>query len=195
MSILSRWTSRLRDRRKLLADADRRLLGRREKHRFYHEKSRRPKAERAKLAARWHKLEDEAAKLVAQRKSQVADAERVVARYSSDDHLWGGARTVTNEITGIVAGRAPITSRKRMATFGNPGSDHHVSQKHADAVDFGVAEAHSLKNEISRRLGGPSPLADYGSFNVRRNGRTYRVQIIAGTHGTGPHLHCGARRQ
>lgn len=108
--------------------------------------------------------------------------------------LWGGSRAVTNEVIRIVDGRARVTSRKRTETFGNPGSDHHVSQTLADAVDFGIAEAHSLKNEISRRLGGPTVLPDFGSFNVTRNGRTFRVQIIAATHGTGPHLHVGVRR-
>jgi hypothetical protein len=110
------------------------------------------------------------------------------------DWAWGGSRGVTDEVVRIVGERAPITSRKRTATFGNPGSDHHVSQVSADAVDFGIANAHWLKNEISRRLGGPSTLADFGNFFITRKGRRYRVQIIAGTHGTGPHLHVGVRR-
>lgn len=115
--------------------------------------------------------------------------------------LWGGSRAITNEVIAIVGGRASVTSRKRVETFGNPDSDHHISQLVADAVDFGIAEAHALKDEISSRLGGPWHLADYGSFHVtrkvglfRRRTRTFRVQIIAGTHGTGPHLHVGVRR-
>jgi hypothetical protein len=113
---------------------------------------------------------------------------------TSWDWAWGGSRGVTNEVVRIVGGRAPITSRKRTATFGNPGSDHHVSQLTADAVDFGIAEAHWLKNEISRRMGGPPMLTDFGSFTIERKGKRFRVQIIAGTHGTGPHLHVGVRR-
>ncbi len=127
------------------------------------------------------------------RKFQVASARRAVAR-RSQSKLWGGARSVTEEVIDIVGKRAPVTSRKRTETFGNPGSDHHTSQKNADAVDFGIAEAHWLKNTISRRLGGPNTLPDYGTFTVRRNGKAYRVQIIAGTHGTGPHLHVGVRK-
>ena len=119
---------------------------------------------------------------------------KTARKREAEEWLWGGSRAVTNEVIRIVGNRASITSRKRTETFGNPDSDHHVSQKHADAVDFGIAEAHWLKNEISRRLGGPNELADFGSFNVRRNGHTYRVQIIAATHGTGPHLHVGVRR-
>lgn len=121
-------------------------------------------------------------------------AKAAASRARRGDFLWGGCRQVTNEVIAIVGGRAPVTSRKRTKTYGNPGSDHHVSQRQADAVDFGIANAHWLKNEISRRLGGPRQLADYGTFTVVRNGRRYRVQIIAGTHGTGPHLHVGVRR-
>ena len=93
-----------------------------------------------------------------------------------------------------MAGRAPVTSRKRVATLGNPGSDHHVSQLTADAVDFGISNARGLADEISRRLGGPHDVVDFQHFIVRRNGRDFRVQIIAGPHGTGPHLHVGVRR-
>jgi len=126
---------------------------------------------------------------------KLENAKQKLARVKRDNAQWGGSRAVTNQVVAIVDGRARVTSRKRRATFGNPGSDHHVSQTTADAVDFGIAEAHWLKNEISRKLGGPGALADYGTFNVRRRGgSTYRLQIIAGTHGTGPHLHVGVRR-
>lgn len=121
-------------------------------------------------------------------------ARRRALRTPSWSWAWGGSRGVTDEVVRIVNGRVPITSRKRWATFGNPGSDHHMSQVWADAVDFGTANNHALKNEISRRLGGPSTLADYGNFYITRQGKRFRVQIIAGTHGTGPHLHVGVRR-
>ena len=166
MTTLERWKNRLAARIALERQARREHL-------------RKPTAKtRAKLALR---------------RAQVAWARRVVARNSASSE-WGGSRAVTNEVIGIVGKRAQVTSRKRTETFGNPGSDHHVSQKLADAVDFGVAEAHWLKNEISRKLGGPAKLEDYGTFIVKRNGYSYRVQIIAGTHGTGPHLHVGVRR-
>ena len=133
----------------------------------------------------------EARENIARRHRQIAAKKRTRVRASTE---WGGARAVTNEIVGIVGNRAPVTSRKRTATYGNPGSDHHVSQVNADAVDFGIANAHWLKNEVSRKMGGPSSLADYGAFYVTRNGKRFRIQGIAGTHGTGPHLHYGVRR-
>lgn len=109
---------------------------------------------------------------------------------------WGGCRGVTNEVIRFVAQDSPgipVTSRKRVALFGNPGSDHHVSQLRADAVDFGTANNYGLGVRIAHHLGG-SWSRDYESFEIRYDGRRYRVQIIAGTHGTGPHLHVGVRR-
>lgn len=130
--------------------------------------------------------------------SRIRKVRKALRRLTSDDHLWGGSRGVINEVTRIVAGRAPITSGKRAASdplsIANPDSDHNEANRLADARDFGTANNHALKNEISRKLGGPATLPDYGTFTVRRNGHTYRVQIIAGTHGTGPHLHVGVRR-
>lgn len=106
---------------------------------------------------------------------------------------WGGSRQVTNEIIRIVDGRAPITSRKRWELFGNPGSDHYRGNKSADAVDFGIDSAFWLAEEIARKLGG-SWDGDYDSFTVVRGNKQFRVQLIAGTHGTGPHLHTGVAR-
>lgn len=171
MSVVKRWRGNLATRTGLLAAARKRLKAN-------------PKSPRA--------VED-----VKLRKRQVAHARRVIARHTPKvvaSNLWGGSRAVTNEIVGIVGSRAVVTSRKRTQTFGNPGSDHHVSQRNADAVDFAIADAHWLKDEVSRKMGGPAQLPDYAAFQVRRNGHTYRVQGIAGTHGTGPHLHFGVRR-
>jgi hypothetical protein len=113
------------------------------------------------------------------------------------DELWGGSRYFTNRCIAIVGNRADVTSRKRTETFGNPDSDHHVSQTQADAVDFGIAEAHTLADELARKIGGPSDISDFQHFIVKnpQNGRNYRAQFIARTHGTGPHLHCGFERQ
>jgi lysozyme len=121
---------------------------------------------------------------------------RMEKKAHAGDALWGGSRYFTNRAIEFVGARADVTSRKRVATFGNPGSDHHVSQLTADAVDFGIAEAHTLADELAAHLGGPSDIVDYQRFNVRnpQNGGLYRLQLIAGTHGTGPHLHLGARR-
>ncbi len=106
---------------------------------------------------------------------------------------WAGSRGVTDEIIRIVAGRAPVTSRKRTDTLGNPSSDHYVGNTTADAVDFGTATNYALRNEVMRRLGVTASIVDYGSYYIYRYGRRYRVQPIASTHGTGPHLHFGVR--
>lgn len=146
----------------------------------------------AKQLAPLLKRREKWSRLLTQARNRVERRTRQIR--ARGDQRWGGSRYWTNRVIDIVNGRHSVSSRKRWATFGNPGSDHHRSQKLADAVDFRTAENHALKNEISRKLGGPDSLPDYGSFHVSRNGRTYRVQIIAGTHGTGPHLHVGVRR-
>ena len=182
------WETRLRIRRRLLVRAKEKLAYRGRKHRYYHHKSKRPEAERKRLATKWHRLEKKAEALVDKRVRQVDEARRHVAK------KWGGCRLVTERIIDIVDGRAKVTSRKRWELFGNPSSDHYRGNKLADAVDFGTADNHALKNEISQGLGGPSQLADYQSFYISMDGMRFRVQAIAGTHGTGPHLHYGVAR-
>jgi hypothetical protein len=124
---------------------------------------------------------------------------RTRLRTAASDRMYGGTRAVTNEVIRIVDGRAPVTSRKRAAwdplSRANPSSDHNAANLDADAVDFGIANAYSLAYEIAAELGAPGQWSgDYDEFTVRHNGQTYRVQMIAGTHGTGPHLHVGVRR-
>ncbi len=187
--VLPRWTLKLRGRRKLLQTAQAKTT-------FWRARWRAAADGSEERGRAFHMLKA-AKELVSKRQAQVTEAERVVARHSASTE-FGGSRAVTDEVIRIVNGRAPVTSRKRAAnhplSIGNPGSDHSGQNTLADAVDFGIAEAHSLKNEISRKLGGPAQLADFGSFTTRRNGQSYRVQIIAGTHGTGPHLHVGVKR-
>ncbi len=115
--------------------------------------------------------------------------------YSAGAPTWGGCRYVTDEVVRIVAsnGGYPVTSRKRTETFGNPSSDHHVSNSRADAVDFGTANNYGLAQTIRSRLSGGTH-REYETFTIRRDGHTFRGQLIAGTHGTGPHLHFGCQR-
>lgn len=112
---------------------------------------------------------------------------------------WGGSRLIyRREVWPIIrdAGIA-TTSGKRRETFGNPGSDHYFLNLLAYAKDHATANNFALANKIKRRLlrdpDAPANV-DYSSFYIRRYGHRYRVQIIAGTHGTGPHLHVGIRR-
>lgn len=94
----------------------------------------------------------------------------------------------------------PVTSRKRWATFGNSSSDHYMGNTNADAVDGGTTENYELGTRIKRSLTGDAntKMVDYEDFFITRahtgSEETYRVQIIAATHGTGPHLHIGVKR-
>lgn len=109
---------------------------------------------------------------------------------------WGGSKAIVrDEVWPIVqaAGISP-TSGKRSQTFGNPSSDHYVGNVYAFAKDYATASNYSLAQRIRTALDGGIHV-DYDNFYVTRRGHRYRVQIIAGTHGTGPHLHCGVRRE
>jgi hypothetical protein len=114
--------------------------------------------------------------------------------------MWGGSRYFTNRaIEFIDSVRSPnprITSRKRLTAFGNPGSDHWVANRQADAVDFGLVSDHEAKNELAQRFHFPGhgAVPDFATWTTKHDGHTYRHQVIAGTHGTGPHLHYGCRR-
>jgi hypothetical protein len=130
------------------------------------------------------------------------EAVRVKARRRLKRYLrpgppgWGGGKLiVAREVWPIVraAGISP-TSGKRRETFGNPGSDHFVGNIWAFAKDFATEANFELAQRIRTALDGGRHV-DYESFYISRFGHTYRVQIIAGTHGTGPHLHVGVRRE
>ena len=175
-----------------LALWQRRVKYRRKRHAAWVKRERSAKDAKSKAHAhaqrkKWTRLTEEAKDMVDRRHRQLK------ARNASD-RRWGGSRAVTNEIIDIVGSRARITSRKRAMLLGNRGSDHNFFNRNADAVDFAIAEAHDLKNEVSRKLGGPNTVQDFGKFFIRRNGHTYRVQLIAGTHGTGPHFHAGVAK-
>lgn len=156
---------------------------------------RRERAHRRKRIARTPKGAQR--KRLVRRQRKVIRRIRVLREAIVERRRWGGSRAVTNEVIRVVGRRAPVTSRKRAAhdplSLANPGSDHNEANKWSDAVDFGVANAYSLAREIAAKLGGQWE-RDYDSFVIERNGRRFRVQIIAGTHGTGPHLHVGVRR-
>ena len=96
---------------------------------------------------------------------------------------------------------APVTSRKRWATYGNPSSDHYLGNTDADAVDFGIGNAFQTAQRLRELLTGDKNAihVDYQEFYITRTlpggvKARFRVQIIAGTHGTGPHLHVGVKR-
>jgi hypothetical protein len=88
---------------------------------------------------------------------------------------------------------AVVTSRKRRQQFGNAGSDHSMGQGYSDAIDLGLVNDQEFMDMTARHIGGPSDVADYQHFIVRNpwNGNQYRAQLIAVTHGTGPHFRAG----
>jgi hypothetical protein len=108
---------------------------------------------------------------------------------------WGGGkRIIQEEVWPIVraAGIRP-TSGKRRETYGNPSSDHYYKNVWAFAKDYATASNYALAQRIRKRLD-LGIHSDYAEFYISRYGHSYRVQIIAGTHGTGPHLHVGIKR-
>jgi hypothetical protein len=117
-------------------------------------------------------------------------------RRASGEGDWDGTESVAREIEWFVevkSGRGDVSgSEKREETYGNPGSDHHVSQTNAFAIDFLLANDYAMAAAIAAYFG-VDWAGDYSAFYVVRGGHTFRIQIIAGTHGTGPHLHVGCR--
>jgi hypothetical protein len=112
------------------------------------------------------------------------------------DPHWGGSEDILRrEVLPVAASMGFARhSGKRDEDYGNPGSDHHVSQPIASAGDF--PPSISLAVAIAKRLGiGYRGYADdYKLYYIQRDGHTYRVQIIASNHGTGPHVHVGIAR-
>ena len=108
---------------------------------------------------------------------------------------WGGSKwIIAREVRPVVKKHGiRRTSGKRSETFGNPSSDHFIGNRLAYAEDYATDSNHALADEIGRNLG-IGNITDYAEYYIKRWGFTYRVQIIAGTHGTGPHLHVGVKR-
>lgn len=126
-------------------------------------------------------------------------AKRNTRRRRLSNRMWGGSRFYTNraiEFVDQIRGRPRITSRKRFELFGNPGSDHFIGNRNADAVDFALVDDHDAATRLAKHLGwgGAGPFPDFATWTTTRNGQRFQHQAIAGTHGTGPHLHYGVHR-
>jgi len=108
---------------------------------------------------------------------------------------WGGvAYIIRSEVRPIVQAEGyAVTSTKRWATFGNPSSDHYRGNKLNYAEDYGAGTNYPLAQKIRSALDGGIHV-DYTDFYIERRGHTYRFEIIAANHGTGPHLHVGGER-
>lgn len=108
---------------------------------------------------------------------------------------WGGSDDILRLEVEPIAAKVGLhpNSAKRTESYGNPTSDHHTSQVNASARDFPTVENHALLDQIAKAVVGRA-VSDYENVYFKREGVTFRFQGIAGTHGTGPHLHIGIRR-
>jgi len=143
------------------------------------------------------------AKLVALTKEQKLELKewkrlRYIPRASGEGD-WAGSESVAREIEALVTKkRGDVTgSQKRAASdplsIANPGSDHNAANTTAYAIDFLLANDYEMASMIAAHFD-VDWAGDYSDFYVVRGGHTFRIQIIAGQHGTGPHLHVGIRR-
>jgi hypothetical protein len=110
---------------------------------------------------------------------------------------WGGGKKIMREkVWPIVRAHGiQTTSGKRSETFGNPSSDHFIGNVYAFAKDYATANNQALAQKIRSKLTPGRTHHDYENFYFTYRGRRYRGQIIASTHGTGPHLHVGIKRE
>lgn len=111
---------------------------------------------------------------------------------------WGGGKKIMREEVYPIMKRQGIesSSGKRRELFGNPSSDHFFLNLLAFAKDWKTVNNQVLAQTVrSKLIGNDSPHVDYENFYFYRWGRKFRGQIIAGTHGTGPHLHVGIKRE
>ena len=167
-------------------------------------KRKRRKAQRNKQARKWRRtgLAGHGKLAVAAGKA-VKKLERLIRRVlkrkpASGTGSWGGSKSIiVNEVLPVGAKWSiATTSKKRWETYGNPDSDHYRGNKDAFAVDFATDSNYAFAADIGDALGiaydGPGD--DYRSFYIERAGHNFRVQLIAGTHGTGPHTHIGVKR-
>lgn len=182
---------------------DRRIkLQKKHYRKWQHFKNRRKRGDKVRAVyhrKRFKRNRKAVVKLVRLTKAQKAELERwkrqnLIPR-ASGKGAWGGSESVEREIEAVVTKkRGNVTgSQKRVETYGNPGSDHHVSQKDAYAIDFLLVDDYEMATIIAAHFD-VQWAGDYSYFYARRGGRTFRIQLIAGTHGTGPHLHSGTRR-
>lgn len=109
---------------------------------------------------------------------------------------WAGSKRVVMERAApiVAAHGIAATSGKRSETFGNPSSDHFIGNLFSFAKDWATENNQALAQEIRSEFTPGQTHHDYEEFFFEDNGHTYRGQIIAGTHGTGPHLHFGVKR-
>lgn len=175
-----------------------------DKWQFFKDRGRRGDKARAAYHLRRFEVHRKAVlKLVGLTKAKKAELRRWVKEHripeASGEGPWGGSESVEREIEAVVEKKRGECSgsEKRAATdplsVGNPSSDHNAANTTSYAIDFYLVADYETAYAIAAHFDAEWA-GDYDSFYVERGGRTFRVQLIAGTHGTGPHLHTGTRR-
>jgi hypothetical protein len=109
---------------------------------------------------------------------------------------WSGGASICEREVVPVASRygAPITSRKRTTTLGNPSSDHYVGNTTAYAVDIGTFNGAPIAHAIAKALGiSGYSTGNYNGYYIQRCSKTFRVQILWAVSGHYDHVHCGVR--
>lgn len=178
-----------------LKNLEYRLTERQKSRRAHYRKWKRFKADGKLIRAAYHKRKlKQDRKASAKLAAMIAEARANRIPRASGKGAWAGTESIAREVEALVTrARGNVTgSQKRWETYGNPNSDHHMSQKNAYAIDFYLANDYAMARQIARHFNATWS-GDYGEFIVIRGGRSFRIQIIAGTHGTGPHLHVGIR--
>lgn len=186
------------------------LAYRRRKHNFYHNSSKRPDAERKRLAAKWHKLVDEAQAVVAKRQKAIAARTRGKIRSGGG---YAGSQGVVESLVRIGGENLTVTSTKRHNNnpYSGRGSDHDYRNTTAYANDIsdGYQPTPGMDRaayKIMRALGfsnyrqGQSINVNSGVKTIKVDGKYYRVQVIY--RGSGPsfggnhlnHIHIGVRK-
>lgn len=121
-----------------------------------------------------------------------------MANYSAPgEPYWAGCRRVIDKEVLPIARRygVPVTSRKRSTALnGNNASDHNTWNKTADAVDLGTYNGASLARAIAKQLGNSGwQSGSYATWNIKRGGATFRVQILWAVQGHFDHVHVGLK--
>lgn len=98
---------------------------------------------------------------------------------------YAGSKSAIRQVIGKKTARTQDWKDKEPGH--SPTGDHDPSQRSAYAAD--LPHDQTLLNRINKKLGTKLKLGQDATVNYKG----YRVQVITSPHGTGPHIHIGAR--
>lgn len=120
------------------------------------------------------------------------------------DNAWGGSQRVAERaVAPALAAGGYVTSRKRDDTAtlmvgSTRGSDHHVGNLIAYAIDFGVkrdlAVGDRVFNAIRQTYGIPAVSGSYARHNITDGGEVFSIQLLWRVKDHFDHVHLGVRR-